>query len=71
MMQGPLLAALSALLLGISPVLCKLVIGEMSPILLAGLLYLGFEMWSENQMKEVCSGLRRGYTNVDSQGEAD
>jgi len=41
MMQGPLLAILSALLFGISPVLCKLVIGEMSPILLAGLLYLG------------------------------
>jgi len=41
MMQGPLLATLSALLFGISPVLCKLVIGEMSPVLLAGLLYLG------------------------------
>lgn len=39
--QGPLLAILSAVLFGISPVLCKLVIGEMSPILLAGLLYLG------------------------------
>ena len=41
MIQGPLLATLSALLFGISPVLCKLVIGEMSPVLLAGLLYLG------------------------------
>ena len=40
-MHGPLLATLSALLFGISPVLCKMVIGEMSPILLAGLLYLG------------------------------
>jgi drug/metabolite transporter (DMT)-like permease len=40
-MHGPLLATLSAALFGISPVLCKLVIGEMSPILLAGLLYLG------------------------------
>lgn len=39
--QGPLLATLSAALFGISPVLCKLVIGEMSPILLAGLLYSG------------------------------
>lgn len=39
--QGPLLATLSAVLFGISPVLCKLVIGEMSPALLAGLLYLG------------------------------
>lgn len=39
--QGPLLATLSAVLFGISPVLCKLVIGEMSPVLLAGLLYLG------------------------------
>lgn len=41
MIQGPLLATLSALLFGISPVLCKLVVGEMSPVLLAGLLYLG------------------------------
>ena len=41
LIQGPLLATLSAVLFGISPVLCKLVIGEMSPILLAGLLYLG------------------------------
>ena len=39
--QGPLLATLSAVLFGISPVLCKLVIGDMSPALLAGLLYLG------------------------------
>lgn len=39
--QGPLLATLSAVLFGISPVLCKMVIGEMSPALLAGLLYLG------------------------------
>ncbi|MDA8414269.1 MAG: EamA family transporter [Desulfobacteraceae bacterium] len=41
LMHGPLLATLSAVLFGISPALCKLVIGEMSPILLAGLLYLG------------------------------
>ena len=41
MIQGPLLATLSAVLFGISPVLCKMVIGEMSPVLLAGLLYLG------------------------------
>lgn len=41
LIQGPLLATLSAVLFGISPVLCKLVIGEMSPVLLAGLLYLG------------------------------
>ena len=41
MIQGPLLAILSAMLFGISPVLCKLVIAEMSPVLLAGLLYLG------------------------------
>lgn len=40
-MHGPLLATLSAVLFGISPVLCKMVIGEMSPVLLAGLLYLG------------------------------
>lgn len=39
--HGPLLATLSAILFGVSPVLCKLVIGEMSPVLLAGLLYLG------------------------------
>ena len=41
LIQGPLLATLSAVLFGISPVLCKMVIGEMSPVLLAGLLYLG------------------------------
>lgn len=41
LIQGPLLAILSAVLFGISPVLCKLVIGDMSPVLLAGLLYLG------------------------------
>jgi len=41
LIHGPLLATLSAVLFGISPVLCKLVIGEMSPVLLAGLLYLG------------------------------
>jgi drug/metabolite transporter (DMT)-like permease len=39
--HGPLLATLSAVLFGISPVLCKLLIGDMSPALLAGLLYLG------------------------------
>lgn len=41
MLSGQLLAILSAVLFGISPVLCKLVIGDMSPALLAGLLYLG------------------------------
>lgn len=40
-MHGPLLATLSAVLFGVSPVLCKLLIGDMSPALLAGLLYLG------------------------------
>lgn len=39
--QGPVSATLSAILFGISPVLCKVVLGEMSPVLLAGLLYLG------------------------------
>ncbi|MGD0844795.1 MAG: EamA family transporter [Geobacteraceae bacterium] len=41
MLSGQFLAILSAALFGISPVLCKLVIGDMSPALLAGLLYLG------------------------------
>ncbi|MHB1350277.1 MAG: DMT family transporter [Desulfobulbaceae bacterium] len=41
LIQGPALATLSAVLFGISPVLCKLVIGDMSPVLLAGLLYFG------------------------------
>ncbi|MBT1074025.1 DMT family transporter [Geobacter grbiciae] len=41
MYSGQFLAVISAVLFGISPVLCKLVIGEMSPALLAGLLYLG------------------------------
>ncbi len=34
-------AILSAILFGISPVACKAIVGEMSPFLLAGLLYLG------------------------------
>ncbi len=38
---GALQALLSAALFGISPVLTKLILGEMSPLLLAGLLYLG------------------------------
>jgi drug/metabolite transporter (DMT)-like permease len=41
MLPGQMLAILSAFLFGISPALCKLVIGDMSPALLAGLLYLG------------------------------
>lgn len=41
MYSGQFLAILSAALFGVSPVLCKLVIGDMSPALLAGLLYLG------------------------------
>ena len=35
------MAILSAALFGVSPVLCKMLIGGMSPALLAGLLYLG------------------------------
>ncbi len=41
MLSGQLLAIFSAALFGISPPLCKMLIGEMSPALLAGLLYLG------------------------------
>lgn len=41
MLSGQFLAIISAVLFGISPVFCKLLIGEMSPALLAGLLYLG------------------------------
>lgn len=40
-LSGPTLAIYAAILFGISPALCKLVIGEMSPVLMAGLLYLG------------------------------
>ncbi|WP_246043895.1 DMT family transporter [Geomonas edaphica] len=39
--SGQLCAVLAAVLFGVSPVFCKLVIGDMSPALLAGLLYLG------------------------------
>jgi drug/metabolite transporter (DMT)-like permease len=39
--HAPVFAVLSAALFGISPTLAKLVIGGMSPILLAALLYLG------------------------------
>jgi len=41
MLSGQFLAILSAALFGVSPVLCKMLIGDMSPALLAGLLYLG------------------------------
>lgn len=41
MLSGQFSAILSAALFGVSPVLCKLLIGDMSPALLAGLLYLG------------------------------
>jgi drug/metabolite transporter (DMT)-like permease len=41
MLSGQFLAILSAALFGISPVFCKMLIGDMSPALLAGLLYLG------------------------------
>jgi drug/metabolite transporter (DMT)-like permease len=41
MLSGQFLAILSAALFGVSPVLCKMMIGDMSPALLAGLLYLG------------------------------
>jgi drug/metabolite transporter (DMT)-like permease len=39
--RGALLALLSAALFGISPALAKVIIGDMSPTLLAGLLYAG------------------------------
>ena len=39
--SGALLALLSAFLFGISPVLIKLFSGEMPPVLMAGILYLG------------------------------
>lgn len=38
---GPVFALFSAALFGISPALVKLVVGEIHPVLLAGLLYLG------------------------------
>ncbi len=41
MLSGQFLAIISALLFGVSPLLCKMVIGGMPPALLAGLLYLG------------------------------
>lgn len=40
-LSGPGYALIAAILFGVSPPLAKLVIGEMSPALLAGLLYLG------------------------------
>jgi drug/metabolite transporter (DMT)-like permease len=45
--SGQFLAILSASLFGVSPVLCKIIIGDMSPALLAGLLYLGSGMGLE------------------------
>ncbi|HLG18835.1 MAG TPA: EamA family transporter [Bdellovibrionota bacterium] len=41
MNRGPFLALLSAALFGISPVLIKIMIGEVPPLLMAGLLYIG------------------------------
>lgn len=41
LLSGPVAAILSAALFGLSPVFCKWLMGEMSPALLAGLLYLG------------------------------
>src|SRR4051812_19879120 len=41
MTSGPVFAIIAALLFGISPVLCKTIVGELSPLALAGLLYLG------------------------------
>jgi drug/metabolite transporter (DMT)-like permease len=38
---GPVAALLSAALFGVSPVFAKILVGDTSPILLAGLLYLG------------------------------
>ncbi|WP_243371489.1 DMT family transporter [Geotalea sp. SG265] len=39
--HGPLLAIISAILFGMSPVACKAMVGQMPSALLAGLLYLG------------------------------
>lgn len=39
--RGIYAALLSAILFGMSPVACKAIVGDMSPFLLAGLLYLG------------------------------
>lgn len=39
--RGPLLALIASVLFGVSPVFAKLIIGNMSPVFLAGLLYLG------------------------------
>lgn len=56
MFSGQFFAILSAALFGVSPVLCKLIIGDMSPALLAGLLYLG----SGIGLSLVSAGLRKG-----------
>ncbi|MBI5631236.1 MAG: EamA family transporter [Elusimicrobia bacterium] len=61
--RGPLLAILSAALFGASPALSKLLIGEMSPVLVAGLLYLGsflgLQAWSLVARQESFGALRR------------
>ncbi|MEK6623936.1 MAG: DMT family transporter [Bdellovibrionota bacterium] len=60
---GPVLALLSAALFGMSPALTKSVLGEMSPILVAGLLYLGsglgLLLLLVIQKKSVSAELRR------------
>lgn len=59
-------AILSAIFFGISPVACKAIVGEMSPSLLAGLLYLGsglgltgFVYYQKLETRQILSSLTR------------
>lgn len=59
-------AILSAIFFGVSPVTCKVIVGEMSPLLLAGLLYLGsglgltgFVFYQKLETRQILSSLTR------------
>jgi drug/metabolite transporter (DMT)-like permease len=64
--KGPLQALLAAALFGVAPVLCKLVINDMSPLLLAGLLYLGSGMGLSLTLVGRGSGLCRELSRISS-----
>ena len=50
MLPGQLLAIFSAVLFGISPALCKMVVVEILPVLLTGMFYLGSRLGLQFQL---------------------
>jgi drug/metabolite transporter (DMT)-like permease len=64
LLRGPVAALLSAALFGLSPVFCKLLLGDMSPALLAGLLYLGSGLGLSGVIAYQRSGFLRELTKL-------